>query len=151
MILVSGLIATTTGHAANDYSRIVMIGDSMLDAGNLYRRTGRKIPASPPYDRGRCSNGKVWIEYLAERLALPVTNRAYGSAQSGYGNLSGRYPGLRSQLDAYLRNRSGRTDPRALYILWGGANDFFGMTAGQSPQRTITTGVLNLVSRPVSS
>ena len=146
LLLVLGLLGNAPGQAADDYSRIVMIGDSMSDTGNLSRRSGGKIPASPPYFKGRFSNGKVWIEYLAGRLALPVTNRAYGSAQSGYGNLSGRYPGMRTQVDSYLRSRSGRADPRALYIVWGGANDFFGMTTSQSAERTIAAGVLNIVT-----
>lgn len=48
------------------------------------------VPESPPYFRGRFSNGPVWVEDLADRLALDLepslqggTNFAFGGAETG--------------------------------------------------------------------
>src|SRR5699024_3470894 len=73
------------------YSQLYVFGDSLSDVGNIYELTDHNVPVSPPYAQGRFTNGKVWVQYLAEDLGLgPVTaslnggnDFAYGAAQTG--------------------------------------------------------------------
>ena len=119
--------------------------------GNVFRATaaapGSAIPVSPPYFRGRFSNGFMWIEDLANTLGLQITpsldggtNFAFGGAQTGFDvqALFQKDPGivipsLRTQVTAYRTTlldptltdptRTRRAPADALYVVWGGAND----------------------------
>jgi len=153
-----GLLSTlalsgATAGVANvtPFSRIIVFGDSLSDTGNLYLLSGGYPPA--PYANGRFSNGKLWVEYLAEDLGmeiLPEDNYAVGGATSSHDNsndgLSGMaYPGLQDQVAAFLATLppSG-ADPDALYVVWIGANDFFAALAnGVGPAEMIGAGVGN--------
>lgn len=109
----------------------------------------------PPYYQGRASNGPVAVEYLADRLGLtakPVVDRSgnvdpAGSNFAVLGSASGpvtqtdgtmyrnymtfRYSpllpdvGMDDQIGAFASLSGGVADPRALYFLWGGANDAY--------------------------
>jgi thermolabile hemolysin len=105
-------------------NQIVVFGDSLSDAGTVFRATGGLYPADPPYFQGRYSNGRVWVEYLAERLGLSaqINHFACGGATSG-NQSNGFVPGLLSQVQAYTRTHS-QVDSTALYALWAGANDY---------------------------
>jgi hypothetical protein len=41
------------------------------------------LPPSPPYYKGRWSNGPVWAELAAPQLGLPLQDLAVGGAGSG--------------------------------------------------------------------
>src|SRR5690242_16448431 len=65
---------------------IVIFGDSLSDTGNIYKKYFESIPSSPPYFKGRYSNGPVWVEYLANLYfpnngASHLLNYAYGGSQ----------------------------------------------------------------------
>jgi phospholipase/lecithinase/hemolysin len=87
------LLAAGGAHAASPpvYPAIYAFGDSLTDSGNGYINSGRTTPVSPPYARGRWSNGPTWVEYLAHLLAMPPIrpsleggdNFAFGGACSG--------------------------------------------------------------------
>lgn len=72
----------------------------------------------------RLSNGKVWVEHLAEMLALPLEDRAWCGAKSGKGNASGPedWSGLAWQVDSYIPNTA---TPDALCTLLIGINDVY--------------------------
>ncbi|MEM7794075.1 MAG: SGNH/GDSL hydrolase family protein [Cyanobacteria bacterium P01_C01_bin.118] len=69
-------------------SKLYVFGDSLSDAGNVFNATTAVSelppipgvvlppvsPPSPPYFEGRNSNGPVWVEYLADKLNLSLTN-----------------------------------------------------------------------------
>ena len=80
--------------AAEPFTAIIAIGDSLTDSGNAFRATsslpGQAIPVSPPYFRGRFSNGLMWVEHLANAVGLQITpsldggtNFAFGGATTG--------------------------------------------------------------------
>ncbi|MFZ5833614.1 MAG: SGNH/GDSL hydrolase family protein [Planctomycetota bacterium] len=134
---------------------LVVFGDSLSDSGNLYRRFGAHLdpatwpfnPANPisplpapPYDPGRASNGPVWIEHLSQRLGygplMPSLAGGTNHAQimslvredPGAGIVSLlQSPDLDTQVAGYLASHVPAADD--LFVLWGGANDFF---SGQS-------------------
>ncbi|KAJ1833349.1 hypothetical protein LPJ63_002821 [Coemansia sp. RSA 2711] len=64
------------------YARLVFLGDSNADNGNVLRLTNGAHPQpSSLYWQGRYSDGKVWADYLAEAASPAVAiNLAYGCA-----------------------------------------------------------------------
>jgi phospholipase/lecithinase/hemolysin len=104
------------------YSQLYVFGDSLSDTGRLFALAGQP---KPPYYQGRLSNGKLWIEYLSDSLAIPYNasnNYAWAGAMSS-GNEVAFLPGFNSELDSYLKANP-KADTQALYIIWVGANDF---------------------------
>jgi phospholipase/lecithinase/hemolysin len=129
-VLAAALVSVP---AYAQYDKIVAFGDSLTDNGNLFAATtaflgpGNGIPKSPYY-QGRFSNGPVWVETLAADLGVPLDDFAYGSATTGtVNNASPLLPGMATEVSNYLALPGNTTlDPHALYVLWGGANDYFG-------------------------
>ncbi|MGB1129069.1 MAG: SGNH/GDSL hydrolase family protein [Haloferula sp.] len=150
------LSATTpVAEGARCFSKIISVGDSLSDVGNFYSLTGGTQPP-PPYFEGRFCDGPVWNEYLAGMLNMelkPENQYALGGSLTGDMNLNSVppsfiLPGLEQQIDQVIADgRRSRVDPRALYTVWAGANDFFAWVASGDPDPTpmITTGVTNTV------
>ena len=57
--------AASTHAKAPSYSRIVVFGDGLSDAGHFGRLTTNRYPPSPPFHEGRWTNGPTWVEHLA--------------------------------------------------------------------------------------
>ncbi len=123
-IFIFALICLSKQALSFPYSQIYVFGDSLSDTGRLFDATN--LPPAP-YFKGRVSNGKLWIEELAETLNLPYnpdTNFAWAGATSGTTNVNGDdLIGVQQQLDNYLNNNP-TADENALYVVWAGANDF---------------------------
>ena len=140
------------GPNSQPFSRIFVFGDSLSDTGNLFQLSGGYPPT--PYFQGRFSNGRLWVERLADALGMsiaPGDNYAVGGATTGYFNsndgLSGRsYPGLLDEISSFKATRSAAEAEGALFVVWAGANDFFvALTIGQDPAELIGNGVGNTV------
>jgi phospholipase/lecithinase/hemolysin len=120
--------------ASNSFSQLYIFGDSLSDVVTVFRATGGLQPSSPPYFQGRYSNGRVWVEYLADRLHLSAsqsTNFACGGATSG-SERNSLVPGLLTQVQTFTQSRS-EVQPDALYVLWAGANDYLQGTGSATP------------------
>ncbi|MGC1306274.1 MAG: SGNH/GDSL hydrolase family protein [Phormidesmis sp.] len=121
-----------------------IFGDSLMDAGNLFNLTG--LPPSPPYDQ-KLSNGKIWVEQVADALDLEPAlstdvlpglfagttllptdgiNFAFGGSLSSDVNVgSSLLPGLRQQIETFgVLSALAPPDPDALYLLLAGGNDY---------------------------
>ncbi|RIB19230.1 hypothetical protein C2G38_2036206 [Gigaspora rosea] len=61
------------------YDNIISFGDSFSDTGNVYKLTNKIWPSKINYTGHYC-NGKVWIEYLADKLNTELINYAFGGA-----------------------------------------------------------------------
>jgi len=134
------------------FSRIFVFGDSLSDTGNLFQLSGGFPP--PPYFEGRASNGRLWVEQLADVLGMsiaPGDNYAVFGATTGHFNLNNGlnglvYPGLLDEIASFTASRSAAEAEGALFVVWAGANDFFlALATGQSPQALIGNGVGNTV------
>ncbi|TYT73946.1 SGNH/GDSL hydrolase family protein [Desulfobotulus mexicanus] len=111
------LCAMASGAWAKTYSNILVFGDSLSDVNNMNTVTEG---AAPP----RFSDGKVWIEFLAEKIGLEdkLINKAYGGAKTtGHLNEQFNSFGFKEQIKAYASNN--RIDPNALLAIWIGGND----------------------------
>jgi phospholipase/lecithinase/hemolysin len=161
------------------FTGLYVFGDSLSDTGNLFAITSAAhaqnpavpvAPPSPPYFQGRLSNGPVAVEYLAANLGLSAapaiaggTNFAQAGATTGLGNTADGgttssvgvlgLQGVLSQVGAYLSKLNGQSaDPSALYVVWGGPNDFFDGFGNPAfdPNAAIATAIANLLASVVS-
>jgi phospholipase/lecithinase/hemolysin len=125
---------------------IYVFGDSLSDTGMVFRATGGMYPPNPTYFQGRYSNGRVWIEYLAESLHLSskqTNNFAYGGSTTG--SVGNNYvPSLLNQVQSFTQTHQ-QTNSDALYVLWAGANDYLqGVSSATIPVKNVTTAINSL-------
>jgi len=143
-------LSLCAGTAVAQFSNAYFFGDSLTDNGS-YK------PVLPPGTGLFTTNpGPVWAQVLAEHYglaALPAnqggTDYAQGGARvtqlPGVPNSppTGTATPIANQVSGYLA--SGPVDPRALYSVWGGANDIFyqvgALQAGAITQAELQTNV----------
>lgn len=114
--------------SATAYSNLYFFGDSLSDTGNLYLATLGTVPASPPYDNGRFSNGPLWTEDFAQALGFTATpslkgGNDYAFAGATIGSFGRLMPTLPQQLGTYLQQTGNVAKADALYVILGGGND----------------------------
>ncbi len=128
---------------AATYDRIVVFGDSLVDAGNVFLATGGFAPTntfnnpSRGYYPGRFTNGLDYTDLLNKKLFNAYmtpslaggTNYAFGGAT--YVANSDPVPDLAAQLATYTGGHA--VDPNALYIINLGGNDDFAIENGTVP------------------
>ena len=171
-IAIVSLLLPLKAVAAN-FAELYVFGDSLSDTGNTFDFTAGNIPPTPPYFPGRFSNGLIWIDYLAEYLGLnPTTyadivlgglqptegiNFAFGGATTGEENTVfltfpnvPNLPALPDQISIFTENFSTTADTEALYIIWGGANDYL-PTEGIFEPFTTSTESINNLSNAITS
>ena len=133
LVFAAMLLAIPVKAAA--FSTIYAFGDSLTDAGNVWKATLRTEPLSPPYSQGRFSNGPVWVQDLGVALGINTikpsllggTDYAYGGAESGPTSVHDISPlDLPAQLVQFKANVA-HPKSDALFVLWIGANDLFDM------------------------
>lgn len=135
--------------AMPQYTSIWAIGDSLTDTGRTYQRTHfsnstvrnllekvglHSFPYGPNYEKGRFSNGPVWLEYLSTREGMSYDasrNLSWGGAVTGPAyRLSIRQiiPSLEDQTKTFISGLSNGSmsnyGGRPLVALWIGGNNF---------------------------
>jgi phospholipase/lecithinase/hemolysin len=134
--------------SSDQINELYVFGDSLSDVGTVFRATGGVYPSSPPYFQGRYSNGSVWVEYLASKLALTPkqsTNFACGGATTGSVSMNG-IPGLLAQVYGFTKAHQ-QADQKALYVLWAGANDYlYGATNPKLSIQNLSRAIQSLKS-----
>lgn len=151
------VLAAFSGSSALAFNQVVVFGDSLSDTGNLARKFGGAVPAAP-YANGRFSNGAVAVETLARQLDVPLVNAAIGGALTGTDNQFAKDnplvadTGMMSQVRQYVADPSGiskQVEADALFVLWGGGNDFLAVIHSGSAAgigKVINAAVNNLVT-----
>jgi phospholipase/lecithinase/hemolysin len=143
--------AGAAAQTGQSISEVVVLGDSWSDNGNLYALMGGP---PPPYWQGRISNGPVAVEYLAQRLGVPLIDFAWAGATTGVGNLVdggtvdalGAFglPGMTTSFQDTLLDNP--VNPNALYVIWGGGQDLKSVTSPEEAVVVIGKAVTNLVT-----
>jgi phospholipase/lecithinase/hemolysin len=135
------------------FSAIYVLGDSLSDTG----RTSRVLTAAlgtafppPPYASGRLSNGPLWIEHfspMVRRTYQPLDNFAWAGANTGSLNIFPGLPGMAQELNELLGSSTQPLDGNALYVVFGGSNDFLRILSAtpEDPLVVIPEGVSNLI------
>ena len=115
-------------------SNLIVFGDSLSDMGNGNNSAIVSVVfSSPPYWKGRFSNGPVWIEHISDSYGLTTTfgdgtaqgdNRAFGGSQTGQGYAYLTLPNVGTQINNYLANVQSSFSNSDVIFLWAGGNDF---------------------------
>ena len=148
LIIITSLLGQA--HASEDLiiQRLVVFGDSLSDQGKLHHKSSGAVPVSPPYWKGRFSNGPVWTDILAEKYSL--ANEAEGGASSvDYKHLSSdlKYKAintLENEINQFLGKSTFRPDD--LVIIWIGGNDYltYHWTRPEDVERVILELVIQI-------
>jgi len=135
-------------------SRVVIFGDSLSDDGNLKRRL--KVFPESPYWLGRFSDGPNWADHFETRTGVSVQNLAYGGAvatkhnnvpyeqvvtkvsQGGQFFVSGSLEReVRDYIERDVTTGSLKSPEEAVFVIWGGANDYLVKEPLRSDVRTM--------------
>lgn len=140
------VLSLSTPHRSS-IDALYVFGDSLSDMGTVYRATGGMYPPNPPYFQGRYSNGRVWVEYLADRLHLAanqIHNFACGGATTGR-DANTLVPGLLPQVQSFIQTQT-QVNRDGLYVVWAGANDYLqGVSNPAIPLGNVTQSIASLV------
>lgn len=143
LILLTGMLFLFTNshaQAATEtpfrFKKLVILGDSLSDPGNLYNGNTAwwlPIPAhfipKAPYYEGRFSNGPVWADFFTDMFtAKGITTLNYAVG----GSLINRHFGiylpytLGNAIDHYfsIENPQPAEIAESTYLIWIGANDY---------------------------
>lgn len=137
-------------------TRVVALGDSNIDNGNLLRMSGGAFPA-PPNWQGRNSNGPNVVEYLSKALNATLDDHAMSGATSGEGNvvpdnlvpgLVLSHTGVSAQVAGLEKSPGTRFGSSDLVVLWAGSNDIYGVqrTDTATLNRRIAAAAANIES-----
>lgn len=122
--------------AQHGINKLISFGDSLSDTQNMFNGSLWRLPNSSSWMAGRFSNGRVWPEYVAGSLGLPLYNWAVGGAAAD------RYlvvPGVLQQVQSwqtYMRSAPDYQPGNTLFSVLVGANDL--MTYGRSVDQVMT-------------
>lgn len=140
------LVISCVPRSGATVNEIIAFGDSLSDIGQVFQSSGGLYPPDPPYFQGRYSNGRVWIEYLANNLNLAssqIQNFAWGGATTQGGGDS-PVPGLREQVASFTQTQP-QLNSDALYVVWVGANDYLqGQTNVSVPVENVMEAIASL-------
>ena len=148
VLVAATLLAMTSFASAGAFSFVISYGDSLSDNGNLFAVSGQP---GAPYWMGRFSNGPVTVEQLSSLLSTPLKDYAWGGATSGVGNyidggsqtslgtslLPGMFPEVFNLTPASVWANA----PTSLFVVWGGANDYF-----LTPHGSVSQAVTDIVT-----
>ena len=104
-------------------NKIIAFGDSLSDNGNMFNLSSGFLPNNSSWEHGRFSDGKVWVEYLADQLKLPLYDWAVGGAA---GDTYYVVPGLLQEVaswQSYMRKAPNYRPENTLFTMLIGAND----------------------------
>lgn len=164
LALAVGLLSLTayaddTQTASQNFSKVVIFGDSLSDTGRAKELVDRDLPAlgnllQPSFTT---NPDPVWATIFSGyygKTAIAMTNDtpdgtnyAVGGSQSGniarWGGTPVEIPTTAEQISQYLTKHNQKADPNALYAVWIGANDVFyniqnGTPAGVAVSATAT-------------
>jgi outer membrane lipase/esterase len=151
-LLAAALAFAALPAAAQTYTQTVFFGDSLTDAGWFRPALVQAVgPNGALLGRFSTNPTQVWSEYLADYYGGNATaanqgglNFAVGGARTGTNSAGalGPIPSITTQINTYLQRTGGVADSRALYTVWGGANDLFAI-AGGAPAATVLPAAIN--------
>jgi outer membrane lipase/esterase len=167
-LLLSIAAAAAPAANAQQFSNVIIFGDSLSDAGTFRPfLTAIGYPASLVATMGRFTTnpGPVWSERVAQYygVANPGPSNAGGTIYAQGGARVALSPGITppgmperpisTQITEYLTANGGAADRGALFTMWGGANDIFvnlaALQAGQITQTQLQTNVLGAATAEI--
>ena len=146
--IATALLFSTTA-SASDFSKVVVFGDSLSDAGNISLSQGSTTPM-----RFTTNPGQTASELVAAGLGDPIQASLLGGtdyAWGGAGVVQGvaPVPTLPQQFQMYLAANGGHADANTLYQVWGGANDIFYLLGTTTDATTLAASTLNVAKTEI--
>ena len=139
---ITAALLFSASASATDFSNVIVFGDSLSDGGNIALASGSPVPM-----RFTTNPGTTTAENVAAGLGFTLapsvaggTDFAWGGA--GFVNNVAAVPTIPQQLQMYLGANGGKADSRALYQVWGGANDVFYLSAALTDPNAIAAGTV---------
>jgi len=154
--LLLGILYLPLPASGQSFSKIIVIGDSLSDTGNLAALAEEPLPLPPDHSNGgrRFSNGPLAVEVFAEALGLRVdsfltggTNFAFAGARAGGDqdiDLSAQVAALFSSPHV---NSVGKLPPGSLVVFIIGGNDV--RDAAQADDRNQAKKILTRALRRI--
>ncbi|QAU24158.1 autotransporter domain-containing protein [Dyella sp. M7H15-1] len=141
--LALGLVSIThaTGNPNSTFSNVIAFGDSLSDAGNI---SLSEVPSFQPPQKFTTNPGTITVQNIAAGLGYTLTasladGNDYAWGGAGINNNSpgtpAGVPTITTQVNTYLAGHPS-LDSRALYTMWGGANDIFYATTTPATAQT---------------
>ena len=139
---ITAALLFSASASATDFSNVIVFGDSLSDGGNIALASGSPVPM-----RFTTNPGTTTAENVAAGLGFTLapsvaggTDFAWGGA--GFVNNVAAVPTIPQQLQMYLGANGGKADSRALYQVWGAANDVFYLSAALTDPNAIAAGTV---------
>jgi phospholipase/lecithinase/hemolysin len=160
------VLASCSGSDADTpplFGKVVALGASETDVGNSCNLVPQEYcTPSPPYAPGKTSNGKLWIEFVAESLGASAAGSRFGGTNFAYsgarttavaGGAPQLVPNMAVQLEQYLVSVGYVSSPQTLYLVDGvsfgnDAKDALTLAATDptAPTRIVTNAVTSIVT-----
>ena len=132
-----------TGNAwGQNFSDVVVFGDSLSDSGNFGQAQG--LPAGTSFTT---NPDQVWSEIVAQTFGASGMNSLDGGPNYAFAGAcmnpatpcNAASPTVTLQIAKYFSKSDGRADPNALYAIWGGVNDVVDPAANHDSQASMHT------------
>lgn len=131
-ILVSLLMWLWCASAmAGSIDHVIFLGDSLSDNGNLYHYMRGVMPKSPPYFKGRFSNGPTWAEHVGKKIYDQYYSDyqiyAVAGATTVFHKPTKEFMEpitLDMELREYYRDSRSTDRSKTLAAIWIGGNDY---------------------------
>ncbi len=149
-LLVFIVVPVSVAADDDEYSALIVFGDSLSDTGNLAAQPGFEVLLFPPFDNGRLSNGPLAVETLANGLGLPLLAAVNGGTNFAVAGATARQTSLASlpnQVNLFLS--FGFVPSDALYLIFIGGNDIFDAldpTVVEPPSQIVNNAVLAITN-----
>lgn len=164
LLLASLASIPAQAEPSHGFSSMYVFGDSLSDPGNAFAATGET--ANPPFQPipsaaygvggHHFSNGRTWIEVLAQKMELNESAKpafrdpSFGNfAFAGARALSTDVPGFDQQVQAYLGIHGCAAPADALFVVQFGGNDLRdalnAALTGGDPNAILTSAVTAVV------
>ncbi|WP_308917298.1 SGNH/GDSL hydrolase family protein [Jannaschia sp. LMIT008] len=132
--IAATLCATTaSGASVDDFTGLVVLGDSLSDLGRANAISNGALASDPPYFEGRFSDGPIWVDYFASD-ALTASEPGFSFAVGGATAVdNGDFlPDLDIQTEELLGDAEVRAliGDNPLLALWFGGNDLRAFIGG---------------------
>lgn len=113
------------------FKHVIFLGDSLSDNGNVYQLLLHVVPKSPPYYRGRFSNGPTWAEHLGKyyyhKNYSDYKILAYGGATALFHMPTKHFistTNLTLLYRGYLAGTGKKNIEDTLFVIWIAGNDY---------------------------
>ena len=124
LVFILGFTGSAWGQ---NFSDVVVFGDSLSDSGNFGQAQG--LPADTSFIT---NPDPFWSEIVAQTFGASAKHSLAGGPNYAFAGACVNpttpcffdvVPRVTEQIDLYLASRSNQADPNAIYVIWGGAND----------------------------